>query len=209
VLLQQEIRRHASPPLPSYASTSGHFVFDPEESSEELDNDQYHPPKKEWSLATDHTVPPFWGVVKVNDFGGVPNHNGVEHDNAMQGMLSRDTYLSCSTNWVFVRESAQLAMDHEWCSNTPYIPSRHSNTTSMYERTIRGLPLEPEEVKKLRTIYHDGKRRFTDQSQVEAYLLLWELYIIANRVIPQHHDSTMNYLLQPEGFDDPPPQYFP
>jgi hypothetical protein len=160
-------------------------------------------------LATDEAVPAFWGVVKVSDFGGVPDHDGIERDNAMQGMLSQNAYLSCSTNRVFVGESAWLAMNHEWHHDTLYIPNSHGNTTSMYERTIRGLPLEPEEVKKLRTMYKDGKKRFTNQSRVEAYLLLWELYTIANRVMPQHHDSVMNYLLQPEGFDNPPPPYFP
>jgi hypothetical protein len=38
----------------------------------------------------DWMVPVFWGVVKVSDFGGVPDHDGIERDNAMQGMLSRN-----------------------------------------------------------------------------------------------------------------------
>jgi hypothetical protein len=42
----------------------------------------------------------------------------------------------------------------------------------VYERTIRGLPLELEEVKKLYSIYCDGSQRFNDISCVEAYLLL-------------------------------------
>jgi hypothetical protein len=157
----------------------------------------------------DWTVLAFWGVVKVSDFGGVPDHDGIERDNAMRGMLSRNMYLSRSTNRVFAGESAQLTMNHEWHHDTPYMPSSPSNTTSVYEKTVRGLPLEPEEVKRLRTMYKDGKKRFSTQSQVEAYLLLWELYTIANRVMPQHRDSAMNYLLQLEGFDNPPPPYFP
>jgi hypothetical protein len=86
-------------------------------------------------------------------------------------------------------------MNHERHHNTPYMPSSPSNTTSVYEKTIRGLPLEPEEVKRLCTMYKDGKKKFPTQSWVEAYLLLWELYTIANRVMPQHGDSAMNYLL--------------
>jgi hypothetical protein len=58
-------------------------------------------------------------------------------------------------------------------------------------------------------MYKDGKKKFSTQSWVEAYLLLWELYTIANRVMPQHRDSAMNYLLQLEGFDNLPPPYFP
>jgi hypothetical protein len=85
-------------------------------------------------------------------------------------------------------------MNDEQHHDMPYIPSSHGNTTSMYKRTIHGLPLKPEEVKKLCTMYKDGKKKFSTQSQVEAYLLLWELYTIANRVMPQHRDSAMNYL---------------
>jgi hypothetical protein len=51
-------------------------------------------------------------VVKVSDFGWVPDHDRIERDNAIQGMLSRNTYLSCLTNRVFAGESARLAMNH-------------------------------------------------------------------------------------------------
>jgi hypothetical protein len=157
----------------------------------------------------DWTVPVFWGVVKVSNFGGMPDHDGIERDNAMWGMLSQNVYLLHSTNRVFAAESARLTMNHERHHDTPYMPSSPSNTTSMYKKTVHGLPLEPEEVKRLRTMYKDGKKRFSTQSRVEAYLLLWDLYTIAKRVMPQHRDSAMNYLLQLEGFDNPPPPYFP
>lgn len=111
-------------------------MLDPDESSEASDDDNYQPPKKERSLASDHIVPPFWGIVRVSDFGGVPDRNGVERNNAMRGMLSRNAYLSCATNRVFVGESARLAREYERRSGTPYIPGRQGNPSMVYERTI-------------------------------------------------------------------------
>jgi hypothetical protein len=147
--------------------------------------------------------------VKVNNFGGNPNYEGVEQNNAMRGMLSRNVYLSSMTNQMFVGKSARLALDFERSFGMLYLSSRQGNPTMVHERTIRGLPLKPEEVKKLCTIYYDCKWRFNDLFRVEAYLLLWKLYTITTRVMPQHRNSSTNYLLQPDGFDNPPPLYFP
>jgi hypothetical protein len=39
----------------------------------------------------------------------------------------------------------------------------------------------------------------------EAYLLLRELFTVANRVLPEHHNRAMSFLLEPNGFDIEPP----
>ena len=207
-LLQQPfVTRLASPP-PPYQSTSG--GFDPDESDHDSEEEGAIIPKSERSLAPDVMVPQFWGVVCVSNFNGVPGQEGLERDNAMRNMLSHDSYLSRSTNMVYVGDLAWEAFDYERRNTTAYMPYGPEDTLNnqVYVKSPRGLPLNPDQVKKLRTLYKDHKR-FSNRHQVEAYLLLKELFTIAHRVIPQHRDRSMIFLLEPNGFYETPPAFFP
>ena len=91
-LLHREARRADSAPHPPTTSDEeDHYGFD---ESDESDSDVVQPLNDDRSLEDDFVVPPFWGVVRVNDWGGVPGREGFERDNAMLNMLSRDAYLS-------------------------------------------------------------------------------------------------------------------
>ena len=208
-LLQQEVRHRSPPPPPSYSESEDPYRFD--ESDEDSDDDVVKPPQDDRSLREDIAVPQFWGVVRVTDFFGVPGQEGLEHDNAMRNMLSRTTYLSRTTNTVYVGDSAQEAKIHERRDIGAYTPhnSSNSNNNQVYVRAPRGLPLNPYQVKQLRTLYRDNGDRFPIRQRVEAYLLLKELYTIACRVLPEHRDRAMEFLLEPKGFDTTPPVFFP
>ena len=149
-------------------------------------------------LADDHLVPRFWGVVRVPDYDGL-GHEGYERDNSMRGMLSPETYHSRLTNDVYVGQRARDALRHERNGDAPY--REHQPHDQVAVRTKRGLPMNPKEVAKLRTIVVDSKRRFSRQEQLEAFLLLKELHSIARRVNRDHHDKAMRLILAPGKFE--------
>lgn len=203
VLLQQNMRRIASSPPPPYDASDG--------ESSESEEGAASVPKDDRSMAYDARVPPFWGVVRVTDYNGVPGQEGLERDNAMRNMLSRNAYLSRASNTVFVGDAARHALDYESRTNrvySPYGPDDDQNN-QVYVKSQRGLPLNPTHVKGLRTLYRGSNKNITNRMRVEAYLLLWELYTIAQRVLPEHRDRAMTFLLEPKGFDARPPPYFP
>jgi hypothetical protein len=146
-------------------------------------------------------IPPFWGVVRM---GGEPGQREYERDNAMRHMLSGDVYYSRRTNSVFAGQSARDAMEYENRNDSAYSPFTHSHNNQVYQRSPRGLPLTPDQVKKLVTVY---KGAFKPRERSEAYQLLRELYNIAQRVTPDNHDAAMNYLVQPKVFDPELPSY--
>jgi hypothetical protein len=205
-LLQREARRADSAPHPPTSSDEDPYGFD---ESDESDSEAVQPLSDDRSLEDDFVVPPFWGVVRVNDWGGVPGREGFERDNAMRNMLSRDAYVSRRSNSVFVGQSARDARSYERRNGDAYSPFTTTSNNQVYVRAPRGLPLSPLHVKKLRTLYRDGSRRFSDRDRVEAYLLLRELYLVARRVLPINHDRAMMFLMQPNGFDVSPPPFFP
>jgi hypothetical protein len=202
ILIQQEARRHVSPP-PPYDEDPYHFSESDNSDEEVLPVQQ----PDERSLRDDFVVPHLWGLAKVTNQLG---REELERDNAMRNMLSRNAYYSRRSNSVFVGQSAQVALDHERRNMRVYPPQGPDGGTNhqVYERAPRGLPMDPNQVKRLRTLCRDTSR-FSIREQVEAYLLLGELYAIANRVLPQHRDRSMQFLLEPNGFDVNPPIGFP
>jgi len=208
-LLQQEVRRHATPPPPSYDESEDPYGFD--ESDEGSDGDVVAPPQDDRCLEEEVVVPEFWGVVRVEDFNGVEGQHGLERDNTMRNMLSRNAYVSRMTNTVYVGDSAREASSHERTTGMAYTPHNASNNNNnqVYVRARRGLPLTLYQVKQLRTMYRDGLNKFQDQQRVEAYLLITELYNLAIRVTPEHRDRAMAFLLEPRGYNNPPPRSFP
>jgi hypothetical protein len=205
-LLQQEVRRRVPPPPPAYSENEDPYNFD--ESDEDSGDDVVSPPRDDRSLAPEIAVPRLWGVVRVSDFNGNAGQEGLERDNAMRNMLSRNAYHSRATNIVYVGDSAREARNYER-SGEAYTPHTTDNNNQVYVRARRGLPLNPQEVKQLRTLYRDNKGRFSERQRVEAYLLLKELYTVACRVLPEHRDRAMSFLLEPRGFDPIPPAFFP
>lgn len=208
-LLQQEVRRQPTPPPPSYNESEDPYNFD--ESDEDSSDDVVKPRSDDRSLEEEIAVPQFWGVVRVPDFNGVPGQEGLERDNSMRNMLSRTAYLSRATNTVYVGDSAREAKAYERQATGAYTPHNNSNSNNnqVYVRARRGLPLNPTQVKQLRTLYRDSDDRFPARQRVEAYLLLKELYTIACHVLPEHRDRAMEFLLEPRGFDTSPPAFFP
>ena len=208
-LLQQPAVHRAPSPPPPYQSGSGGFDFDPDESDEGSDEDGATVPKDDRSLEDLGTVPQFWGVVQVSNVGNAPGRQGLERDNAMCYMLSRNAYLSQASNTVFVGDSAREALEFERDGRvySPFGPKNDQNN-QVYIRSYRGLPLNPHQVKKLRTLSRSS-RKTPIRQRIEAYLLLRELYVIANWVIPQHRDRAMSFLLEPNGFDLTPPMSIP
>jgi hypothetical protein len=202
-LLQQGGEQRVAPP-PPYDRDPYNF-----DESDEDSEDGAVPPKVERSMANDFVIPPFWGAVRTTNLHGTPGQEGLERDNSMQNMLSRNTFYSHRSNTVFTGQSAIDALDYERRHGEVYSPHANNDNNQVYQRSPRGLPLNPDQVAKLRTIYRDNKQRFTLRERIEAYLLLRELYTIAHRVLPIHRDWSMVFLLEPKGFDEEPPAYFP
>lgn len=146
-------------------------------------------------------VPPLWGVVRVEDWGGVPGRPGYERDNSLRGMLSRDAYHSRRSNMVFVGLTAQAARTAEGRNSRTFRVQTVMQRHQAYDRTIRGIPMNPEEVKKLLTVVNDQKGRFSERERAEAWMLLRELYSVAQRVMPESRDRSMEFLLEPGKFD--------
>jgi hypothetical protein len=167
-LLQQEVRRIATPPPPSYQELDDPYDFD--ESDDDDDAKPAH--QEERSLREDVAVPEFWGVVRVNDFNGVPRSEGLERDNSMHNMLLCTAYWSQRTNTVYVGESASEAKNYERRNNEAPHNAQNENNNQTYVRAHCGLPLNPSQVKQLRTMYRDQSGRFRNRERAEAYLLL-------------------------------------
>src|SRR5918911_73621 len=191
-LLQRDLKRTF--PLPPDVEEDKPFDpygFDESDSDEDGVPDAL-PDDRE--LTDDFLVPQFWGVVQVNDCQGWAGSVGYERDNSMRWMLSGVVYYSAMTNDVYAGQSALDAMEYERTHDTSFREVRPRS--QVYERTRRGLPLNPMEVKKLRTLVMDG-RRFAMRERIEAFLLLRELHDIARRVGPESHDRAMRFLLEP------------
>ena len=207
---QQATPATATSPPPPYEADQG-GSREPEESDDTSSEEGATAPKDERSLAMDVRIPQFWGVVRAPNHNGISGQEGLEHDNAMRNMLSRNAYLSQATNMVYVGDSAWEAQEYERQPGQTYSPFGLNNErdNQVYSRSYKGLPLTPYQAKALRTIYWDSKGRFTARLRVEAYLLLWELYTIGRRVTPEHRDRAMSLLMEPNGFDLNPPRSVP
>jgi len=107
---------------------------------------------------------------------------------------------------VYVGRTATEASRIEVQSRRIFYPPRGK----VYAQATRGIPLDPDEVRKLRTIIGSagyGKKGTTIRERAEAYLLLRELYQVAQRVIPEYRDRAMEKILAPGVFDPSlPPQ---
>ena len=110
-LLQQETGQIAPPPPPQYSERDDPYHFD--ESDEDSDANVHPVLKDDRSLADDAIVTRFWGIVQVSNLRGVEGQHGLEHDNVLRNMLSRNAYLSHSTNTVYVGDSAREACEQE------------------------------------------------------------------------------------------------
>ena len=95
-------------------------------------------------LEEDMEVPQFWGVVRVGDWGGVRGRIGYERDNVLRNMLSPNAYYSRLTNRVFV---GKLAWAARAAKSTKFIGYRTVAGRHAYDRTVRGIPMNPGEVK--------------------------------------------------------------
>ena len=87
----------------------------------------------------------------------------------------------------------------------PYCPP---NTSQLYARAPRGVPLNISEVCKLLTLIKDRKRRFSVKDTDEAFLILLELYNIARRVVSTTRDHAMEFISQPGVFNPDFSYYF-
>ena len=212
-LLQRDIQRTNPPPGGDNEERGNDdpYAGFMDDSSED-DDDAVEDPANhdDNSLAYDFVIPPFWGAVRVNDFNGVPGQEGFERDNSFRNMLSGGAYYSRRTNTVYVGQSAREAREHDskedWEKKFDVFQSCSNHQA--YVRARRGVPLEPQEVKKVRTVVNGG-RRFTDRVRVEAWLLLRELYNIASRVLPEHRDAAMRFIMEPNKFTLEAPEFFP
>ena len=150
-------------------------------------------------------VPPFWGVVRTSDLSHAPWQREYERDNSMHHMLSGDVYYSRRSNSVFAGLSAREALEYERSHEREFSPFTRIHNNQLYVRSPRGLPLIPDHVKKLVTLY---KGDFAPRERAEAYQILTELYNIARQVTPEHCDASMNYILQPSVFHEDLPPYY-
>ena len=200
------------PPPPAEPDTGvrdEYYNFDESDEEEERPRRRgKNPPQPaEYEPNDDLVVPPFWGVVRVSDWMGIPGNEGYERNNSFRGMLSRHAYHSQRSNAVFVGVSAREAAQFEADSDQAYTPHGRERHHA-YQVTRRGIPMTATEVRKLRTIARDSSR-FSPRERTESFLLLRELYLISNRVSPENLDVSMRYILDPGRFSLEPPPYFP
>lgn len=106
----------------------------------------------------------------------------------MQNMLLWNAFYSYRSNTVFTGQSAINALAYERQHSKVYLSHTDNNNNQVYQRSPRRLPINPDQVAKLHTIYWDSKQCFTSRECIEPYLLLRELDTIAHRVLPIHHD---------------------
>lgn len=125
---------------------------------------------------------------------------GYKRDNALQNMLSPDAYHSRLTNRVFISKLAWMARAAETTKRKPFFGYRTTAGSQAYNRTVRGLPMNPWEVKKLLTVVNGGKR-FKDDDILAAWMLLRELYNVARRTMPTIWNRAMGFIHQPGKFD--------
>ena len=115
-----------------------------------------------------------------------------ERDNGLRHMLSRNVYFSPQTNTVFAGQTATEASRYETNNWEMFLLSQLNS--QVYARSLRGIPMNPMQARKLITIVR-GSARFSNRERAEAYLLLLELHNVARRVIPPYRDASMRYIL--------------
>ena len=93
---------------------------------------------------------------------------GYERDNTLRNMLSPDAYCSRLTNVVFVGKLAWAARRAEATDHRPFLGHRTMAGRHAYDRTVRGILMNPEEVKKLLTVANERGKRFKDDD-VDEY----------------------------------------
>ena len=178
-------------------------IYDPEydfDESDHSDDEDDGPQRVVHRTIEDRRIPQFWGA-RIGD-----GREEVERDNHLRNMLSRHTYVSRETNTVYVGRTATEASRIEIQSRRIFYPPRGQ----IYARATRGIPLDPAEVRRLRTVVGSagyGKKGTSIRERAEAYLLLRELYQVAQRVIPEYRDRAMEEILAPGVFNpNQPPQ---
>ncbi|KAJ3574748.1 hypothetical protein NP233_g1562 [Leucocoprinus birnbaumii] len=142
-------------------------------------------------------VPDLWGITTV---GGER-----ERDNGLRNMLLHVFYHSPHSNCVYIGTMAQQARRFETSpSSGPYQPEP---TSPIYRAAKRGLPRTIREAKSLISVLRNtGSQSRTSPSEhhrAEAFLLLDELFKIAQRVEPDHLDRVMAWLISDQGRFDP------
>ena len=149
------------------------------DESDEPDEGNRPPPPKDNAPPDDGYIPVFWGVRQP------PGAAAVERDNSFRLMFSNCAYYSSRSNSLFVGRSATDASTYEHHYSGPYCPP---NASQLYARAPRGVPLNIRKVRKLLTLIKDRKRKFSVRDTDEAFLILLELYNIAQHVVPTTRD---------------------
>ncbi len=181
-LVPEPIITQAPAPSVSRLSPVEGRIHDPEydfDESDHSDSDRGETCIVHRITANNRHVPQFWGVRMGEGF------EGAECDNTLCNMLSWHTYVSRDTNVVYVDGSAAEASWIETQNWWTYFPPRGQ----VYTWATRVIPLDLSEVERLHTIVGNagfGKKGTTLRKHVEAFLLLLELYQVAQRVIPEY-----------------------
>ena len=135
------------------------------DESDHSDDEDEEPQQVVRRTIEDRQIPLFWGV-RIRD-----EREETERDNHLHNMLFRHTYVSRETNTVYVGRTATEASRIEIQSRRIFYPPRGQ----VYARAMRGIPLDPAEVRRLCTIIGSagyGKKGTMNCECVEAYLLL-------------------------------------
>jgi hypothetical protein len=115
------------------------YDFDESDHSDDEDEELQQVVRR---MIEDRQIPQFWGV-RIRD-----EREETERDNHLRNMLSRHTYVSRETNTVYVGQTATEASRIEIQSRRIFYPPRGQ----VYAQATRGIPLNPAEVRRLRTI---------------------------------------------------------
>ena len=145
--------------------------YDLDVSDESDEDDEVAKPEVESTahLHFDGHIPDFWGARHIE------GPNRAERDNSFRLMLSSHIYYSERSNSIFTRQSALDASLYERDYDRAYRPTLNNQ---VYARAPRGIPQDPFEVNRLLTLL-GSRARFTSHEQIEAFLLLTELYNIS------------------------------
>ena len=119
--------------------------------------------------------------------------------------MSPDAYCSRLTNVVFVEKLAWAARKAKVTDHRPFLGHRTMAGCHAYDRTVRGIPMNPEEVKKLLTVANERGKQFEDDDVLTAWMLLRELYKVARRTVPTMRDNAMRFIYQPGKFNPETP----
>ncbi len=125
-------------------------------------------------------IPDVWGMYRHRTF--------TERDNSMRYMLSWKVHYSRRTNTVAAGTSAHIQSRMDFTGQPPY-PASHA----VYTAASHGLPMNPGEVDRLIQLAETPSHQ--PGLQVEAFILLMELYTIAGRTVPEARDRAMQHIL--------------